>query len=76
MQEFVLFVFGDVLYLPLTNSDCLSKPIQLSWTLGVQELSCCVSGDLRGAFLCCSLKVVRSSQVVVPNMERAKNKSS
>ena len=76
MQQFVLFVLGDVLYLPLTNPDCLSKRIQLIWTLSVQDLSCCVSGDLRGAFSCCSLKVVCLSQVVVLNMEGAKNKSS
>ena len=76
MQQFVFFVLGDVLYLPLTNSDCLSKRIQLIWTLSVHDLSCCVSGDLRGAFSCCSLKVVCLSQVVVLNMEGAKNKSS
>ena len=42
MQEFVLFVLDDVLYLPLKISDCISKRIQLIWTLGVQELSCYV----------------------------------
>ena len=35
MQEFVLFVLDDVLYLPLKISDCISKRIQLIWTLGV-----------------------------------------
>ena len=44
VQQFVLFALGDVSSLFLTNSDCLSKRIQLICTLGVQELSCCVFG--------------------------------
>ena len=50
MQQFVLFVLDDVPSLFPTISNWLRRRIQLIWTLGVQELFCCVWGDLRGAF--------------------------
>ena len=57
-------VFWVMCYICLSKiSDCVSKRIQLIWILGVQELSCYVSGDLSGAFTCCSPKVMCLNQV-------------
>ena len=85
MQEFVLFVLGDVLYLSPKFQIASADVLSIFGSLMCRSLFCCVSDDLRGSSTRESLKeVVCFNQILVCfnhilvalNMEGAKNKSS
>ena len=63
MQQFVLFVLGDVSSLFPTISDGICRCTQLIWILGAQEFVLLCRDDLRGSSTRCSLKIMCFNQV-------------
>ena len=63
MQQFVLFVLGDVSSLFPTISDGICRRTQLIWILGAQEFVLLCLDDLHGSSTHCSLKIMCFNQV-------------